>query len=491
MKISHFIFLGFLFILSIFSITTYINFKLTEAVEDNTAWVARSTTVVRYTNRFQRNLQSMVNGLRSYLLTGDAIFRATYDSAVVENGIILDELHTYMIPGSIQTRALQDIEDLHEQWMKQYASPAIAARQRVDEVEDGGESWRNLHTQLSLYGPGDQINRQLQQKFRDFADYEYELREVRKTSLERSATRTRNISIYLTTVSIVAGLAVAAYLSIRISGRIQKMVSTAHQITGGQYHVMMDEHRHDELGQLAHALNHMAHALSENIVLLKRKNEELDQFAHIVSHDLKAPLRGIGNVMTWIEEDHTPELSPKVREYIALIKGRLYRAENLIRGLLIYARAGKTAQNYEDVDLNEMLNEIQEGIALRPELKILIPTHLPRIRTERIPLQQILSNLIINAVKYHDKKQGYIKVYLAEKPAHYEFYVEDNGPGIAPQYHDKIFLIFQTLVERDSFESTGIGLAIVKKILDERKQRIRVTSSPGNGSIFSFTWPKY
>jgi light-regulated signal transduction histidine kinase (bacteriophytochrome) len=127
---------------------------------------------------------------------------------------------------------------------------------------------------------------------------------------------------------------------------------------------------------------------------------------------------------------------------------------------------------------------------VRPGLKIKVQKNLPEIYTDRIPLQQVLSNLISNAIKYHDKEKGWIKVYVKNTDEHYEFFVEDDGPGISKTYHEKIFAIFQTLQERDSFESTGVGLAIVKKILDDRKQKITVASETGNGCIFSFSWPK-
>ncbi len=103
---------------------------------------------------------------------------------------------------------------------------------------------------------------------------------------------------------------------------------------------------------------------------------------------------------------------------------------------------------------------------------------------------QVFSNLISNALKYHDKSKGEISIYSKDKGEYYEFFVEDDGPGIAKAYHEKIFVIFQTLQERDSFESTGVGLAIVKKILDDRKQQIRVISETDKGSVFAFTWSK-
>jgi signal transduction histidine kinase len=123
-------------------------------------------------------------------------------------------------------------------------------------------------------------------------------------------------------------------------------------------------------------------------------------------------------------------------------------------------------------------------------LAIDIQKNLPVVSTERIPLQQVLSNLIGNAIKYHDKGDGKISVKFEKSDLYYTFHITDNGPGIDRLYHEKIFMIFQTLQERDSFESTGIGLAIVKKILDDRKQTIKVISSPGKGATFTFTWPK-
>ena len=151
---------------------------------------------------------------------------------------------------------------------------------------------------------------------------------------------------------------------------------------------------------------------------------------------------------------------------------------------------GKQNLEHEYINLNTLLMDIAESLPLRPGLQLHIQPNLPEIHSERIPLQQVLSNLISNAIKYHDKPEGYIKVWATERSDHLEFFVEDNGPGISKAYHDKIFVIFQTLQERDSFESTGVGLAIVKKILDDRRQEITVKSEPGKGTVFAFTWPK-
>jgi light-regulated signal transduction histidine kinase (bacteriophytochrome) len=133
---------------------------------------------------------------------------------------------------------------------------------------------------------------------------------------------------------------------------------------------------------------------------------------------------------------------------------------------------------------------MSETFPLRPGLTIEIQKNLPVLSTNRVPLHQIFSNLINNAIKYHDKPNAFVKIYFTDDGDHYTFYVEDNGPGIAQNYHNKIFVIFQTLNGGDSFESTGVGLAIVKKILDDRHQTITLKSEAGNGSTFAFTWPK-
>ena len=490
MKISHLIFLGFLFILIMFTITTYMNYKQAEKVNENSEWFAKSTTVMQHSNRFQRNILNMVSGLRGYLLSGENYFIQSYDSAAQENVNILNELQAIIPDTSGQSMSLKELVRLNSQWMNDFADPLIQAKKAASDSDSSMRAYNALYREKLVVGNEASLNRRLQQRFREFTNFEYQLRTARSQILSDSIRQTRTISFYLTTFSIVLGFLISLFLAYRISTRIMAMVKMANTIASGNYEVQTADKGSDELSQLANSLNHMAEVLSENIRLLQRKNEELDQFAHIVSHDLKAPLRGIDNVITWIEEDHSTELPPKISEYIQLIKGRLLRAENMIRGILLYARVGKQSLEREFINLNSLLQDIAENLVIRPGLTLEIQPDLPEIYSERIPLQQVLSNLISNAIKYHDKTEGYIRVSVRNRLDYYEFFVEDNGPGIAKNYHEKIFAIFQTLQARDSFESTGVGLAIVKKILDDRKQRITVTSEPGSGTTFSFTWQK-
>jgi signal transduction histidine kinase len=488
MKISYLIFFSFLFILLLFSTTTYINFEQSEEVRENSEWVEKSTTIIRSSNRFQRNILNMISGLRGYLFSGENYFIQAYDSAKAENETILVELASLIPDSSKQTVILKEIQDINDQWLNNFSLPLIEAKRQAGDSDSSLVSFNKLYREKQASGSERSLNRQLQDQIRLFLNNEYDSREARMKLLDESVQQTRNISFYLTTLSIVVGSIISIFLAYSISTRIMMMAKMANEIAKGNYEVSTKESGKDELSYLARSLNNMAIVLKENITLLQRKNQELDQFAHIVSHDLKAPLRGIDNVISWIEEDHGNEIPPKLTEYFQIIKGRLVRAENLILGILSYARVGKEKVEKEDVDINLLIDEITESL---PPHKIVVPQKLPVLFTEKLPLLQVFTNLIGNAIKHNDKTPGTIKIYYQDHETFCEFFVEDNGPGIASSYHDKIFVIFQTLQERDSVENTGVGLAIVKKILDERHQTIEVRSEPGQGSIFSFTWDKY
>lgn len=490
MRISHIILLSFLFILLLFSITTYINYKQSELITINSEEFARSSIVVRHSNRFQRNFLNMVSGLRGYLLTNEDFFIITYDSAIIENEQILHEL-SLLVPGNSDQKVLLDeIHQLHKYWEAEFAAPLLEAKKLTTRSDSGRVAFNKLYRDKIVKGLEKDVQRSLQQKFSQFTNVEYGFRDTQKEILNRSIKNTKSITFTLTAISVVAGMCVAMFIAHYISSRIVAMVKMANSIADGDYSVHMNDTGKSELGQLARALNNMAHILHQNFTLLKRQRDELDQFAHIVSHDIKAPLRGIDNVVTWIEEDHSFDLPPKVNEYLELIKGRIKRAENLLNGLLQYARIGKHETEIEQVDINELISEVREYVPKRPGIEIKVQPNMPILHSERVPLLQIFANLLTNAIKYHDKQAGHVKVYHRSLADHYEFFVEDDGPGIDKNYHEKIFVIFQTLNERDKVESTGVGLAIVKKILDDRSLNININSESNKGSVFSFTWPK-
>lgn len=223
---------------------------------------------------------------------------------------------------------------------------------------------------------------------------------------------------------------------------------------------------------------------------LIKTNEELEHFAYITSHDLKAPLRAIERLATWIEEDNADKLDEKSKEHLALLRQRTLRLSNLIDGILKYSRAGRIDLNVELVDIKAVLQEVMENLNPEGRFEICYPKHLPTFKTAKIPLVQVFSNLISNSIKHHHRKKGTIKIEAESLGSFYLFTIKDDGPGIPPEFFDKIFIVFQTLKSRDELESTGIGLSIVKKIVESQGGKVMVQSQVGHGTTMSFTWPK-
>ncbi|HEY9650778.1 MAG TPA: ATP-binding protein, partial [Coleofasciculaceae cyanobacterium] len=240
----------------------------------------------------------------------------------------------------------------------------------------------------------------------------------------------------------------------------------------------------------ADELARMTSILAQTTTSLEKRNAELDQFAYIVSHDLKAPLRAIANLSQWLEDDLQTCLTEDTRHQMHLMRGRVHRMEALIDGLLKYSRIGRLCSEVEIVDVEGLLTEVIDSLSPPSHFTVQVEPGMPTLLTQRLPLAQVFANLISNGIKHHDKTQGKLVVSVVEHDNFYEFSVADNGPGIAPEFHEKVFVMFQTLEARDKVENTGVGLAIVKKILDEQGGKISLESQLGYGSIFRFSWPK-
>jgi PAS domain S-box-containing protein len=223
---------------------------------------------------------------------------------------------------------------------------------------------------------------------------------------------------------------------------------------------------------------------------LKEVNQELADFAHVVSHDLKAPLRGISQLAGWLSEDYAPVLDAQGQQWLSLLIGRTRRMHNLIEGILQYSRIGRVKEKERDVDLNHLVEEVIALLAPPQHIQVSVVGELPKVVGEPARLAQVFQNLLSNAIKFMDKPQGKIEVGCVDEGTYHRFSVADNGPGMAAQYHDKIFQIFQTLAPRDEMENTGIGLALVKKIVEAWGGRVWLESAEGQGSTFYFTLPK-
>ena len=223
---------------------------------------------------------------------------------------------------------------------------------------------------------------------------------------------------------------------------------------------------------------------------LRSANEELTNFAYVVSHDLKAPLRGIGSLADWLAHDYAEQFNEEGKEHMRLLINRVHRMGALIDGILQYSRVGRLREAVQDVDLAPLIASVIDLQAVPPHIAIRIETAMPVVRAEPTRIEQVFHNLLSNAIKYMDKPQGEVAIGAIDGGAAWRFYVRDNGPGIEERHFERIFQLFQTLAARDRVESTGVGLALVKKIVEMYRGRIWLESTPGQGSCFWFTLPK-
>jgi signal transduction histidine kinase len=246
-----------------------------------------------------------------------------------------------------------------------------------------------------------------------------------------------------------------------------------------------------ERTQAEEALRYEMASRREAQLAAEHANKELSEFAYVVSHDLKAPLRGIGSLAAWLHKDYAHKLDADGREQLELMLGRVNRMNGLIDGILAYSRAGRAREGEMDVDLGRLVPNAIDLLAPPSHIRTEVVTALPSVKMEPTKAQQLFQNLLSNAIKYMDKPQGHVRVScIDEDQRFWRFSVADNGPGIEQKYFERIFQLFQTLAPRDSVEGTGVGLALVKKIVELEGGRIWVESTPGTGTTFHFTLPK-
>jgi len=230
--------------------------------------------------------------------------------------------------------------------------------------------------------------------------------------------------------------------------------------------------------------------ISHDITKRKKLEKQLEDFAYIASHDLKAPMRAVNKLATWILDDYADAFDEEGKEKMNLLMGRIKRMDRLIEGILQYTRAGRLRGKKVEVNLNTIAKEAIENLAPPKNIEVTIENKLPAISAEKEPLRQIFHSLISNAIKFMDKPKGKIKIGCSDGSTHWKIRIEDNGPGIDEKYHGKIFQIFQTLESRDERESTGVGLSVAKKIVELYGGKIWLKSRVGEGSTFFFTIKK-
>ena len=226
----------------------------------------------------------------------------------------------------------------------------------------------------------------------------------------------------------------------------------------------------------------------ELLYSLEKQNQSLNEYAHIVSHDLKSPLRSIHSLITWIQEDNEKIFDEKTSNYFSLIQKKVEKMNHLIQGILTYTKIDKVNIIKEEIDLNDLVNNIVNMIFIPSHVEVVIKNKLPIIRNDAFRMQQLFQNLISNAINFNDKPSGFVDIAFIEKETEYIFSIKDNGVGISDKDQEKIFQIFESITVDD--KSTGIGLSIVKRILDNSNEKIWLESQENIGTTFFFTLHK-
>lgn len=334
-----------------------------------------------------------------------------------------------------------------------------------------------------------------------------DLRRVTRIALGRTR-RFANFAVALSTLAIALGAIAAASLVRTIVGPISGITETFRRLLNQEtVESIPGLDRADEIGEMACAAEllkeksvetellltqteELAAALEAKASQLQKSNEDLDSFAYVASHDLKSPLRAIDNVSHWIAEDAADVLPEQSREHLQLLRARVRRMENLLDDLLAYSQASREGQLSVRVDVADMVQDIRETIDWPRDMTLVIDDSLPVLETDATALHRVLLNLMTNAVKYRGPEAPEVRVSASDEGDCYEFAVADNGVGIAEHYHDAVFQMFNRLHRQSEIEGTGMGLALVQKVVRAHGGDIRLTSEVAVGSTFCFTWPK-
>jgi signal transduction histidine kinase len=318
-----------------------------------------------------------------------------------------------------------------------------------------------------------------------------------------TADRLRNSLLAVGLGLLVLVIVLAVVIARTMTSPIKELTTVARTISGGDFSARAKTRSSDEIGALAHSFNQMTDDLMEataNLAkqkqLLEAANKELDSFVYTVSHDLKAPLRGIDAFANFLKEDYAGKLDEKARDYIKRICAGANRMKEFIEDLLTLSRISRIQNPYENVDMANLIKSVMEKVDFdvkTHKVEVVIAKALPVVYCDRIKITEVFLNLITNAIKFSSKNKETnprVEVGYSDKGHAHEFYVKDNGIGIDKKYHQEVFGIFRRLHTQEEYEGTGAGLSIAKKIIEDHKGSIWIDSEPGKGATFYFTIPK-
>ncbi|HEX8616922.1 MAG TPA: ATP-binding protein [Thermoanaerobaculia bacterium] len=439
----------------------------------------RSQEVFASAYRILGLLVDVETAIRGYALTGAAPFTEPYDRAMIE----LPKEFARFRAIAAERHSISAAQIHHD------ALPVIVHQRRNRALIDNGRRNETIAVVNS------QVGKRYMDRFRatmhEFLEEERALGAQRRRDVARA--RSRSTAALITGFSVNLGLAVALalYFTRNIARRLAVIVDNTARLQRDEP-LNAPLHGHDELALLDRRFHRMAATLAKNRRELLETNEELESFSYSVSHDLRAPLRAINGYAQMLEEDYALQLEGEGTRFLGVIRKEAQRLGRLIDDLLAFSRLGRKALSNSEIDMAELAHDSFAEVAAASTARLIVDDDLPPAAGDQTLIRQVLVNLFANAVKFSSNREDVtVELHARRDGAMNEYCVRDYGVGFDMRFADKLFGVFQRLHSDTEFRGTGVGLAIVRRIIRRHDGDVRAESQPGKGATFYFTLPAH
>jgi signal transduction histidine kinase len=454
----------------------------------------------------ERLLSALVDqetGVRGYALTGDRADLRPYDEGLAREADLIAELHRVLPEGPGLRERLATIEQEADRWRAEVAVPIISTV-----ATQGPLAARPLAT--------DAARQRFEQVRRSVAGLQDDLRALRDAIAERARRTGDRLVLLLIGAGVVvlfAGVALAVLLQRMVARPVTELAGEVRKVAGGEYDREITTTGPAELARLAADVDAMRRKIASDLAEVReargqvqwvndqlrlqaeeltRSNRDLEQFAYVASHDLQEPLRKVASFCQLLQRRYAGQLDERADQYIAFAVDGAQRMQRLINDLLAFSRIGRLTAGFTDVDLNLVLADVAAQTEAAREYAGGQVTwdRLPVVEGEEPLLTTLFTNLVSNSLKFRaPDRSPRIHIGATERGREWEISVADNGIGIEKEFADKVFVIFQRLHAKDAYPGTGIGLAIVKKIVEYHGGRVWLDPDVAEGTTVRFTLP--
>lgn len=476
-------------------------YRTTAQNQEATAAVIHAYRVISAANALLTILVDMETGYRGFLLTGDDLFLEPYQAGTRDLDDQVAQLQALTADNPPQVERWRSIETQINEWRQRVTEPGIALRREIG----SGRTPAEVMNAWVATGEGRRRFAAIRATFAEALSVEEQLLGERQVEAAAASEQLQIVLVVGTLLALGLGVGLALLLTEDIVRPVARLATTAREIADGHLDRRIGLQRTDEIGQAGAAFDQMTEqlqatilqshaaeqALDERARELARSNADLEQFAYVASHDLQEPLRAVVSYLQLLERRYGSQLDERAKRYIAYAVDGGRRMQTLISDLLTYSRVGRRDIAFEDVDLEAIVKRVEAGlhVAIEESDAVLTYDPLPTVVGDSTQLTQLFQNLIVNAIKFRGESPPRVHVSAERHDGAWLFSVRDNGIGIAPEYRERVFVLFQRLHARDEYGGTGIGLAVCKKIVERRGGTLWVEDTPGGGSTFRFTIP--